>query len=155
MDLLGKADVPPDAFPAVENRRFLRRAVRFLTDAGIRQFLEIGCGMPTRKNVHEIVHAVAPEARVVYVDYDAVVVRHYQAALSGVPGAVVIEADARRPDDILNHPETTLRIDFEEPLAVLLTALLHCVPDEDDPTAITEGFRDAMAPGSHLVLSHL
>jgi hypothetical protein len=155
MDLLENDNTPPDTFPAVENRRFLRRAVRFLTDAGIRQFLEVGCGMPTRKNVHEIVHAAALDGRVVYVDYDPVAVCHYRVALGGVPGTAVIEADVRRPEDILNHPDTTSLIDFDEPLGVLLTSVLHCVPDEDDPVAITRCFRDAMPPGSHLVLSHL
>ncbi|MFO7252000.1 MAG: SAM-dependent methyltransferase [Actinomycetes bacterium] len=141
--------------PATENRRFLRRAVRYLLDAGIRQFVDIGCGMPTRVNVHDIVHGVDPDAKVVYVDYDPLVVTHYRAEVHALPTATVFQADVRRPDDILSHPELTSLIDFTEPVGLLLVAVLHFVADEHDPKGIVARLGEKLAPGSHLVLSHM
>jgi hypothetical protein len=146
----------PDVRLAVrENRAFLSRAVRFLAaEAGIRQFIDIGTGLPTQSNVHEIAFAAAPDARVVYCDYDPVVVAHGQTLLSGVPSAAFIEGDARFPDDILGRAELRSLINFDEPVAVLLVAVLNFVADEEDPAGIVGRLRAAMTPGSYLVISH-
>jgi hypothetical protein len=149
------AVVPYGPRPALENRAFLGRAVRFLADAGIRQFLDIGSGLPTVGNVHQVAHAIAPDARIVYVDYDPVAVAHSWALLAGTDKATAIQADMRRPDDILTNPGVTSLIDLTQPVAVLLVAMLHLLPDDQDPAAIVRRFREAMAPGSYLVLSHI
>ncbi|TDC86722.1 SAM-dependent methyltransferase [Actinomadura sp. 7K507] len=146
---------PDTPFLARENRAFLRRAVRWLAESGIRQFIDIGSGLPTQGNVHEIVHQVAPDARVVYVDREPVVLAHGRALLASTPEVTVIQGDARRPGDILNDPELNRLIDFDRPVAVLMLAVLHFIGDEDDPPGIVARFRDAMAPGSHLVVSHV
>lgn len=141
-------------YPGTENRRFLTRAVRYLLDAGIRQFLDVGCGLPARENVHDIVFAAAPEATVVYVDRDPVAVTQYQALLSGCRTAA-FQADARQPDDLLSHPDVKALIDLERPVGVLLVALMHGITDDERPAEIVARFRDTVAPGSHVVLSHL
>jgi hypothetical protein len=150
--LLAIAPVARDV--AEDNRAFLRRAVRFLTrEAGIRQFMDLGSGLPTQGNVHEIAQAIIPDARVVYVDNDAMVVTHGRALLAA-DNTVVIQADLREPDDILGHPEVRELIDFNEPIALLLTAILHFIPDEEDPLGIVARFRDALPSGSYLAISH-
>jgi hypothetical protein len=137
-----------------DNRAFLRRAVRYLTrEAGIRQFIDLGSGLPTQGNVHEIAQAVAPDARVVYVDNDAMVVTHSRALLAG-NNTVAIKADLREPDGILEHPEVRELIDFSQPVALLLMAILHFIPDDEDPFGIVARFRDALPAGSYLALSH-
>ena len=147
--------IAPVARDVVEdNRAFLRRAVRFLTrEAGIRQFIDLGSGLPTRGNVHEIAQAVAPDARVVYVDNDAMVVTHSRALLAG-NNTVAIQADLREPDSILDHPELRELIDFGQPVALLLMAILHFIPDDEDPFGIVARFRDALPAGSYLAISH-
>ena len=146
----------PDTLPAAqENRAFLGRAVHFLAEAGIRQFIDIGTGLPTQGNVHEVAHEVAPDARVVYVDYDPIVLAHSRELLSGTDNAIVIQGDARRPDDILGDPRLRKVIDFEEPVAVLLVGLLHLVADSDDPASIVDRFRAAIRSGGYLVLGHI
>jgi S-adenosyl methyltransferase len=149
------AVVPYGPRPALENRAFLGRAVRFLADAGIRQFLDLGSGLPTRGNVHEVAHAVAPDARVVYVDYDPVAIAHSRALLSEIDRATAIQADMRRPEDILARPEVTNLVDYAEPMAILLVAMLHLVTDDEGPARIVARYREAMAPGSYLVMSHI
>jgi S-adenosyl methyltransferase len=146
----------PDVRMAVrENRAFLTRAVRFLAgDAGIRQFIDIGAGLPTQDNVHEIACSVAPDARVVYADYDPVVVAHGQMILSGATSSVFIEGDVRHPEDILGKPELRSLIDFDEPVALMLVAILNFVADEEDLAGILGRLRSVMAPGSYLVISH-
>ncbi|MFD0690759.1 SAM-dependent methyltransferase [Actinomadura fibrosa] len=136
-----------------ENRAFLGRAVRYLAEQGVDQFLDIGTGLPTRQNVHEIAQSVNPRARVVYVDYDNQVVAHGRALLAGSDVTRMIQADLRDPRAILEHPEMKL-LDFSRPVALLLVATLHFIPDEDDPYAIMDELRGALAPGSHLVLTH-
>jgi SAM-dependent methyltransferase len=146
--------VPLTRAGARENRAFLQRAVRFLAgDAGIRQFLDIGTGLPTQGNVHEIAQSIAPDARVVYVDNDPVVHVHANALLSGANTATVLE-DLRRPDAIIEHPTTQQFIDFDQPVAVLLLAVLHFIRDQEDPAGIVARLKAAMAPGSYLVISH-
>jgi hypothetical protein len=138
-----------------ENRGFLERAVRYLAaEAGIRQFLDIGSGLPTQRNVHQIVADIAPGARVVYVDHDPVVVAHGKALLSGARSTAFLQADVRRPERILDDPAVQELIDFGKPVAVLLAAVLNFVGDDDDPAGIMDTLRRPMAPGSHLVISH-
>ncbi|MDL4770788.1 SAM-dependent methyltransferase [Actinomadura xylanilytica] len=137
-----------------ENRAFLGRAVRYLAEQGIDQFLDIGTGLPTQQNVHQIAQSVNPDARVVYVDYDGQVVAHGRALLADSAGTRMVQADLRRPREILDHPEVRRSLDFSRPVALLLVATLHFVPDADDPTAIMAELRDALAPGSHLTLTH-
>jgi hypothetical protein len=137
------------------NRAFLGRAVRYLVhEAGIRQFLDIGSGIPTAQNVHEVAQAAAPGSRVVYVDNDEVAVAHSRLMLEDIPDAAVIQADLREPAKILADPETQLLIDFAQPVALLLLAVLHFVPDEADPAQIMATLRDAVCPGSYLVICH-
>ena len=139
---------------AQEVRKFLRRAVRFLTDAGIRQFVDIGCGLPTQGNVHEIAQAAAPDSRVAYVDNDPIVISHAQALLGGNPGTIVVQADIRDPARLIAHPTLRGLIDLDEPVAVLLIAVLHVIPDDDVATRIVEELRETIAPGSYIVLAH-
>jgi hypothetical protein len=147
--------IAPVARDVVEdNRAFLRRAVRYLTrEAGIRQFIDLGSGLPTQGNVHEIAQADAPDARVVYVDNDPMVVTHSRALLAG-DNTVAIQADLREPEVLLGHPEVRELIDFDQPVALLLMAILHFLPDEQEPFGIVARFRDALPTGSHLAVSH-
>ncbi|MFC0042411.1 SAM-dependent methyltransferase [Actinomadura rayongensis] len=147
----------PEVRPiAVENRRFLQRAVRYLArEAGIRQFLDLGTGLPTQGNVHEIAQAEAPDARVVYVDSDPIVLVHARALLAGTGTTAVLTADLRDPETVLGDPQVRSLIDFDEPVAVLLAAVLHFVPDVDEPHRLVRQYVGATAPGSHLLVSHV
>ncbi|MGH3946151.1 MAG: SAM-dependent methyltransferase [Pseudonocardiaceae bacterium] len=136
------------------NRAFLRRSVRYLVRQGITQFLDIGSGIPTEGNVHEVAQAAAPEVRVVYVDIDPVAVAHSRAILNGNPRADVVQADLRDVVSILDDPRAKRLIDPAQPLGVLMVAILHFVPDAADPANIIAQYRAIMAPGSHLVVSH-
>ena len=136
------------------NRAFLRRAVRWLSAQGIDQFLDIGSGIPTVGNVHEVAQAANPAARVVYVDTDPVAVAHSEALLAADPLTGVVQADFVDAPSILGHPVTRSLLDFDRPVGVLVVALLHFVGDESRPGEILAEYRRAMAPGSHLVLSH-
>ena len=138
-----------------ENRRFLQRAVRYLTESGIKQFIDLGTGLPTQGNVHEIAQELEPEARVVYVDNDPIVLAHGRALLATNATTTVITADIRDPAAILSDPELTALIDFSQPVAVLFVAIFHFIPDSDDPSGILAAFRERLAPGSYLALSHL
>ncbi|TDC81291.1 SAM-dependent methyltransferase [Actinomadura sp. 7K507] len=141
---------------ARQHREFIGRAVRLVAGYGIRQFLDVGTGLPTMDNVHQIAHRQAPGSHVVYVDNDPNVCAHARALLADDPGTVaVVEEDLRRPEEILAHPETRRLIDFDEPLCVLVTAVLHFVPDADDPHRSIRVLTEAMCPGSHLVISHI
>jgi hypothetical protein len=149
------AETDPDvAVRARENREFLGRAVRFLVAAGVRQFIDLGTGLPTRENVHEVAQGAAPECRVVYVDNDPVVLAHARALLTDSAQTGVVRADVRRPEDVFGAPEVRQLIDFDRPVGILMVAILHFVPDEDRPGDIVARFRDRMAPGAHLVISH-
>jgi len=141
---------------ALENRAFLGRAVRFLAgERGIGQFIDIGTGLPAKGNVHDNVSRVAPGARVTYVDNDPVVLGQSRAMLSGIEDVVAIRADLRQPAAIIGHPDLAGFVDWSEPVAVLLVAVMHFIAEIDDPLAIIGQFREAMAPGSYLVLSHI
>ena len=136
------------------NRAFMRRAVRYAADQGVSQFLDVGSGIPTFGNVHEVAQAARPGARVVYVDHDPVAVAHSQAVLEGNDDAGVVAADLRKPQEILRSPEVERLIDLNQPVALLLVAILHFVDDDDDPHGAVAELREALAPGSLLVLTH-
>jgi S-adenosyl methyltransferase len=139
---------------AQAGRAFLGRAVRFLAAAGIRQFLDIGSGIPTEGNVHEVAQQAAPGARVVYADIDPVAIAHSKAILAGHADATIVEGDLREPDKILRHEATTRMIDFSQPVGLLLMCVLHFISDAEDPWAIVARLRDALPSGSYLVLGH-
>jgi SAM-dependent methyltransferase len=137
------------------NRAFLRRVVAHLAaELGVDQFLDLGSGVPTVGNVHEIVQEINPAARVVYVDIDQVAVAHGRQLLADHPQAVSILADLRRPDTVLSHPRVAAMLDLDRPVAVLMSAVLHFIPDEHDPAGIIAEYRDAVTAGSYLALSH-
>jgi hypothetical protein len=146
---------PGMAHSARANRAFLGRVVRYLAaDVGIRQFLDIGTGIPTAGNTHQVVQALAPESRVVYVDYDPVVLAHARALLVSTEAGTTeyIDADLRDTDTILTQAAELL--DFSQPVAVTVLAILHAIPDSDDPHAIVAKVTDAVPPGSYLAISH-
>jgi len=136
-------------------REFLRRTVRFLLDEGVRQFLDIGSGIPTVGNVHEIAQKITPEARIAYVDIDPVAVAHSKAILAGNDRVAVLQEDVREPQSILADPGLTRLLDLGKPTAILLAGLMHFVHDEDDPPGIVGQLRDAVVPGSFVVISHV
>jgi hypothetical protein len=150
------------AFPSIrtavrENRGFLRRAVTFLTEqAGVRQFLDIGTGLPTANNTHEVAQAIAPESRIVYVDNDPLVLVHARALLtSSRQGATAyLDADLRDTSKILGDAEVRRTLDFSRPIALMLVAILHFIPDDADPLGIIARLVAAMPSGSYLVMSH-
>jgi len=151
------ASMPAARIAARENRAFMGRAVRFLAEeAGIRQFLDIGTGLPTTGSVHEIAQAVAPEARVVYVDNDPLVLAHARALLASSPEGktAYVHADLRDPAAILANAEVREVIDFDQPVALLLVAVLHFLLDEDQPARVVAALLDALPAGSYLVASH-
>jgi SAM-dependent methyltransferase len=149
------AVVPGARAAAWANRRFLGRAVRFLVqDAGIGQFIDIGAGLPAPGNVHQVAHELDPRARVAYVDNDPVVVSHARALLCTAPGVCAVEGDLRDPAGIVGHPGLRAAIDLDKPVAIVLGAVLHHVPDEDSPDKLVGMLMAAVAPGSYLVISH-
>lgn len=165
----GKDNYPPDreaaeqvleSAPEVrslarENRAFIGRAVRHLAgECGVRQFLDVGSGLPTRSNTHEIAQRARPDARVAYVDNDPVVTSHAQALLATGGQTTAVEADLRWPHEVTDHLDLRALIDFDEPIVVVMTLLLHFLSDEDDPAGVVAAVRDRLAPGSYLVLSH-
>ena len=148
--------VPVTRAEAMTNRQFLRLAVRYLaTDAGISQFLDIGVGLPTRGAVHEVAREVSAETRVAYVDYDPVVVSHANALLAKPDRSVAVRGDLREPAALLADPVIQGHLDFSRPVAVVLLAILHFISAADDPARIIATIRDALAPGSYLVVSHV
>ncbi|WP_378737920.1 SAM-dependent methyltransferase [Nocardia brasiliensis] len=152
---MGKTLVPDLPRLALSNRAFLRRAVRFLADSGIRQFLDIGSGIPTAGNVHEVVQGIDPDIRVLYADIDPVAVAHSRAILRGNSRAGAIEADLRKPAELLGKAAETGLIDFDQPVGVLLVAVLHLLSDSDEPVAKVAELRAAVQPGSYVAISHL
>ena len=143
---------------ARENRKFLGRAVEYLArEAGIRQFLDIGTGLPSANNVHEVAQRFAPDSRVAYVDNDPLVLVHAQALLTSDPAGrtAYVEADLREPEKILAHPVIRDTLDFTQPVALILVAILHFIPDEDDPGALVRTLMAGLPSGSYLVSSHV
>jgi hypothetical protein len=155
-------DAVAAAYPAIrttviENRRFMHRATRYLAEtAGVRQFLDIGTGIPTSPNLHEIAQGVAPQSRVVYVDNDPIVLAHARALLTSSPegAAAYVDADLRDPERILDHPDVRATIDFDRPVGLMLVAILHFLTDADDPYAITRRLVKALPSNSYVVISH-
>jgi hypothetical protein len=137
-----------------ENREFLGRAVRFLSALGIRQYLDIGTGLPTRESVHQVAKRLVPDARVAYVDYDPVVVGHATSLLEADPDAIVIEADMREPEVILRRVTERGFLDFAQPVAILMFAVLHFIPDTTAAAQIVATLRERLAAGSYLVITH-
>ncbi|GAA0967818.1 SAM-dependent methyltransferase [Actinocorallia libanotica] len=156
------AEIVASGFPtirlsALENRKFLQRAVRHLAaEAGIRQFLDIGAGLPSAGNVHEVAQDVAPESRVVYVDNDPIVLVHARALLNSSPeGATAyVDADLREPEKILNAPELTETLDLSRPTALILVATMHFITEDEDAYGLLGRLREALAPGSHIAMTH-
>jgi len=146
---------PIVAMSVRENRAFLGRAVRYLVaEAGIRQFLDIGAGLPTMENVHQIAQREAADARVVYVDNDPEVISQAQTLLAGSAGVGAIEADIRDPSGIFGHPVTRGLLDLTRPVGLLFVSLLHFLREEDRPHELVRSYLDSLAPGSYLVISH-
>jgi hypothetical protein len=143
---------------ARENRKFLARTVDYLArEAGVRQFLDIGTGLPSANNVHEVAQRIAPGSRVVYVDNDPFVIAHARALLTSGPAGrtAYIHEDLRDPEKILGNPAVRDTLDFSQPIALMLVAILHFIPDEDDPARIVATVMSALPPGSYLVSSHV
>ncbi|MFD1659044.1 SAM-dependent methyltransferase [Streptomyces caeni] len=147
--------LPPEAHDAArQNREFMHRAAAWLATQGIDQFLDIGTGIPTEPNLHQVVQGILPTAKVVYTDNDPIVLRHAEALLVSHPEGATdyIQADARRPGEIIEHARRML--DFERPIALSLIALMHFIPDDEDAYGIVRSLLAALPSGSHLVLSH-
>ncbi|GLZ29880.1 hypothetical protein Lesp02_20700 [Lentzea sp. NBRC 105346] len=146
-------------FPAAEMvrsiRSFLRRVVKICVERGIRQFLDLGSGIPTAGNVHEIAVPLDPTCRVVYVDFDPVAVAHSRTMLRDNKSATIVEADLRDARAVVNHPETRSLIDFNEPVAVFLIGVLPCLTGPSEPTEVIEAYRALLAPGSIIAVTHL
>jgi hypothetical protein len=136
------------------NRRFLGRAVQFLAESGIRQFLDLGTGLPSQNNVHEVAQRVRPDAHVVYVDNDPIVSAHARALLATDNSTVVVQEDIRDPARVLAHPAVRQMIDFSQPVAVMFVAVLHFVTDDQDPGGIVSTLTEYLVPGSYLTVSH-
>ncbi|TCP48466.1 S-adenosyl methyltransferase [Tamaricihabitans halophyticus] len=151
----GLAAMPYARDYALANRAFLGRAVRHLLDAGVRQFLDLGSGIPTAGNVHEIAQALEPEATVAYVDHEAVAVAHARSLLAGNPRVSITQADIRRPDEVLTAPGVAELIDFRKPVAILAVAILPFVPDQAEAVALVRAYREACVPGSYFAVSHI
>jgi SAM-dependent methyltransferase len=147
---------PENAYVPRANRQFLGTAARFVAEQGITQFIDLGAGLPSQGSTHEVARLVQPGARVVYVDSDPMVLAHARALLAGNDaGLAVIAEDIRETGRILNHPVALRLIDFSKPVAVLFVAVLHGIPDADDPARIVADFARPLAPGSYVILSHL
>jgi hypothetical protein len=136
------------------NRAFLHRAVRYIATQGVRQFVDLGSGMPTVGSVHEVARSVIPDSRVVYVDIDPVVVAHARMILGGDANASVINADLADAGAVLDHPDLRRLLDLREPVAVLMIAVLHFVPDGSRPAQIVAAYRDRLVPGSYIAVTH-
>ena len=148
------AAMPDVTVQAQANRAFLHRAVRYLVEVGVRQFLDLGSGIPTLGNVHDVAGRLAPDAGVVYVDIDPVAVAHARHLLAGNPRAAVVHADLRHPPRVLADPALRGVLDLSRPVAVLAVAVLHAISDADHPARIVAQYRDALAPGSYLAIAH-
>lgn len=139
---------------AKDNREFLIRVVRTLAANGIRQFVDIGTGLPTQQNVHQVALAAAPDARIVYVDNDPIVLVHARALLTDNPRTIVVNADMHDPKGIVQHPVLRSHIDFSRPVGLLLFAILHFVPDHEEAASIVAALREPLVPGSYVAVSH-
>jgi SAM-dependent methyltransferase len=146
--------VPAGADTAVESRRLLQRMVDYMLGQGVRQFLDLGSGLPNMANTHQIAHRTAPQARIVYVDVDPLVSSHAAALMAG-PNVVTLRADLREPEQVLGHEQVRDLLDFGQPIGIMFMCVLHCLWEREDPWGVVGQFRDAVAPGSYLALSHM
>jgi hypothetical protein len=146
--------VPAGADTAVESRHLLQRMVDYMLRQGVRQFLDLGSGLPNMVNTHQIAHRVDPEARVVYVDVDPLVSSHAAALMAG-PDVVTVRADLREPERVLGATRVRDLLDFGQPVGIMFMCGLHCLWDREDPRGVVRQFRDAVPPGSHPALSHM
>ena len=149
-----KIGVPLAADTAVEGRHLLQRMVDYMIDQGIRQFLDLGSGLPSMANTHQIAHRKVPDARVVYVDLDPMVSSHASALMAG-PSVLTLRADIREPEQVLDDPQVREVLDFSQPIAIMFICVLHCLWDREDPWAVVRRFRDAVPSGSPLAMSHM
>jgi len=147
--------VPHGRQIAQANRHFLAHAVVLMANHGVRQFIDLGTGIPTSPSVHELARMIQPDAHVLYVDNDPVVTAHNQALLATSTGIQAIHGDIRQPYGIFTSPELDQLIDFDQPVGILFVAVLHFIPEEDEPAALVTTFTSYMAPGSYLALSHI
>ncbi|WP_037908627.1 SAM-dependent methyltransferase [Actinacidiphila yeochonensis] len=148
-------DLFPDIVPmARDNRRFMHRAVRYMAESGVGQIIDIGTGIPTAPNTHQVAHEVSPEVRVVYVDNDPIVGTYAGTRALGTGNTGFVLGDLRAPESILEHPTVRELVDFRRPVGLMLMAVLHFVRDDEDPAGLVAAYRDALPSGSHLVLSH-
>jgi O-methyltransferase involved in polyketide biosynthesis len=149
--------LPQQRAAAIENRQFIDRAVRFLAAPaqGVTQFIDIGAGLPTRRSVHEVAKWENPACRVAYVDYDPLVVSHGKAMLAERDCSVVVQQDMRDPEALLSNPEILAHLDLSRPVGLIMVNILHWIPDADCPQQVLAVLRDALAPGSYLVLTHM
>ena len=152
--MVRRLGVPDGAETAVESRHLLQRMVDFMLGQGVRQFLDLGSGLPSMANTHQIAHRAVPEARIVYVDNDPLV-STYAAALMAGPNVVTLRADLREPEQVLSDPQIRDLFDFGQPVGIMFMCVLHCLWDREDPWGVVAQFRDAVAPGSYLALSHM
>jgi O-methyltransferase involved in polyketide biosynthesis len=150
-----KAVVPEISDSAWATRSFHQRVARWIAERGIRQFIDIGAGLPTQGNTHDVVQEVEPGARVLYVDNDPLVLAHGKALLGESANTRLIMADLREPDAVLSHPDLRGLIDLGEPVGLLMTGVMYFVADESDPWGLVERYKAAIAPGSYLALSHI
>ncbi|WP_461034045.1 SAM-dependent methyltransferase [Streptomyces mayteni] len=146
--------LPDIRLAARENRSFMHRATRAVVARGVRQIIDIGTGIPTSPNTHEVARSLAPDVRIAYVDNDPIVSAYAGAKLTNDGNAGFVLADLRDPEALLRHPAVADLIDFDQPVALLLVAILHFIDDAEDPVGIVRTLTDALPPGSHLVLSH-
>ncbi|RJO78462.1 SAM-dependent methyltransferase [Nocardia panacis] len=149
-----KKDLPGSVAIAFTNRQAMVRAIRDMTQAGMRQFIDFGSGLPTADNVHQVAERYAPDARVVYVDNDPIVLAHGRALLATNHHTTVIQADLREPKTIQQHPEVARLIDFDQPVGVVFSAILHHVNDDEHPGELVREWTDRVAPGSLVYISH-
>jgi hypothetical protein len=148
-------DLAPELVPmATANRAFMHRAVRLMVNSGVRQIIDIGTGIPASPNTHQVAHEVSPDVRVAYVDNDPIVATYAGAHLLGAGSTGFFLGDLRDPQSILNHPTIGELIDFDQPVGLMLLAILHFVQDDEDPAALVAAYRDALPAGSYLVLTH-
>lgn len=145
---------PSAAETAVESRHLLQRMVDYMLGQGVRQFLDLGSGLPNMANTHQIAHRLAPEARVVYVDIDPMVSTHASALMAG-SNVVALQADLSEPEHVLGNSQVRDVLDFGQPVGIMFISMLHCLWDSQDPWRVVRQFRDAVVPGSHLALSHM
>ena len=146
--------VPAGAVTALESRHLLQRMVDYMVSQGVRQFLDLGSGLPNMASTHQIAHRVAPEARVAYVDVDPMVSGH-AAALTAGPGVITLAADVREPAEVLGDAQIRDLLDFEQPVGLMFMCVLHCMWDSEDPWGVVRQFRDAVVPGSYLAVTHM